>query len=109
MKNIEQIGKKTSMDTLAPKMPSIFFTTNARNGKHLGYCNIQCLNGTLYKKFVRKSTKLLGKYVEFTAQLRSLDGANAPSEAELTKLGFSYVNTALANTIEAVENISTKE
>jgi predicted nucleic acid-binding Zn-ribbon protein len=47
--------------------------------------------------------------VEFTPHPRSLDGANAPTAAELTRLGFSDVNTALANTIEALENIPAKE
>ena len=52
--------------------------------------------------------KLLGKYVEFTPHPRSLDGANAPSDSELTRLGFSDVNTALASTIETLENIPAK-
>ena len=108
MKNIEQIEKNIER-YFSPKNAINFFTTDARNGKHLESCNIQCLNATLYKKFIRKSVKLLGKYVEFTAHLKSLDGTNVPSEAELTRLGFSNVNTALANTIETLENISTKE
>jgi paraquat-inducible protein B len=52
--------------------------------------------------------KLLGKYVEFTPHPRSLDGANVPSELELTRLGFSDVNNALASTIETLENIPAK-
>lgn len=39
---------------------------------------------------------------------KSLDGINAPSQIELTTLRFSYVNTTLANTIEALENASSK-
>ena len=61
------------------------------------------------RQFVKKSAKLLGKHVEFTPHPRSLDGANAPSAVELTRLGFSDVNTALANTIEALTNIPLKE
>jgi paraquat-inducible protein B len=63
----------------------------------------------VYKTFSKKTTKLLGKHVEFTPHPRSLDGANAPNAAELTRLGFSDVNTALENTIEALENIPAKE
>ena len=81
---------------------NIFF--KIENGKHIGSCNVQCLNAAVYKKFVKKNTKLLGKYIEFTPHPKSLDGINAPSPMELTKLGFSDVNTALANTVEALEN-----
>ena len=42
--------------------------------------------------------------MEFTPHPKSLDGINAPSPEELTKLGFSDVNTALASTVEALEN-----
>ena len=56
----------------------------------------------------KKKVKLLGKYVEFTPHPRSLDGANPPSASELTRLGFSDVNTALASTIETLENIPAK-
>jgi hypothetical protein len=62
----------------------------------------------VYKKFGKKTVKLLGKYVEFTPHPRSLDGANAPSELELTMLGFSDVNNALASTIETLENMPAK-
>ena len=81
---------------------NVFF--KIENGKHVGSCNVQCLNVAVYKKFVKKNAKLLGKYVEFTPHPKSLDGINAPSPIELTRLGFSDVNTALANTVEALEN-----
>ena len=70
----------------------------------MGGCNIQCLNAVVYKKFVKKNAKLLDKYVEFTPNPKSLDGINAPSQTELTKLGFLDINTALASTVEALEN-----
>ncbi|HYP43196.1 MAG TPA: hypothetical protein VEQ18_04175 [Candidatus Nitrosocosmicus sp.] len=47
---------------------------------------------------------MLGKYVEFTPHPKSLDGINAPTQEELASLGFLDVNTALANTVEAMEN-----
>ena len=87
-------------------MLNIFF--KIENGKHIGSCNVQCLNAAVYKKFVKKITKLLGKYIEFTPHPKSLDGINAPSQEELTRLGFSDVNTALANTVEALENALSK-
>ena len=85
---------------------NVFF--KIENGKHVGSCNVQCLNAAVYKKFVKKNTKLLGKYIEFTPHPKSLDGINAPSQEELTRLGFSDVNTALANTVEALENAPSK-
>ena len=87
-------------------MLNIFF--KIENGKHVRSCNVKCLNATVYKKFVKKNTKLLGKYVEFTPHPKSLDGINAPSQEKLTRLGFSDVNTSLANTVESLENAPTK-
>ena len=37
-----------------------------------------------------------------------MDGTNAPSNEELVRLGFQDVNTALANTVEAIENATSK-
>ena len=93
-------GIKTHMGE--KNVMGIFFRQEGR--KHVGTCNIQCLNVVVYKKFSKKNGKILGKYVEFTPHPKSLDGANAPSLEELIRLGFSDVNTALANTIEALEN-----
>ena len=109
VKTIEQIEVSIEAHFGPNNAVSFFFKQDAKNGKHLGSCNIQCLNATVYKKFVKKSAKLLGKHVEFTAHPRSLDGANVPNAAELIRLGFTDVNTALANTIEALENIPAKE
>ena len=77
-------------------------------GKHVGSCNVQCLNAAIYKKFSKKNGKILGKYVEFSPHPKSLDGTNAPTNEELVRLGFRDVNTALANTIEAIENATSK-
>jgi hypothetical protein len=63
----------------------------------------------VYKQYVKKSAKILGKHVEFTPHPRSLDGANAPSAMELTRQGFSDVNIALTNTIKALTNIPLQE
>ena len=69
---------------LQPKIPvKFYFQTDVKNNKHLRSSNIQCLNATVSRKFVKKSAKLLGKYVELIAHLRSLDEANAPSKPNL--------------------------
>ena len=84
----------------------IFF--RLEKGKHVGTCNVQCLNAAVYKKYVKQNHLIFGKYVEFSPHPKSLDGIDAPSPIELTRLGFSDVNTALANTIQAMENAPSK-
>ena len=84
----------------------IFF--RLEKGKHVGSCNVQCLNAAVYKKYVKQNILILGKYVEFSPHPKSLDGIDAPSAIELARLGFTDVNTALANTIQALENAPNK-
>ena len=60
------------------------------------------------QKFSKKNGKILDKYVEFSPHPKSLDGTNAPSNEKLVRLGFQDVNTALANTVEAIENATSK-
>ena len=74
----------------------------------MGSCNVQCLNAAVYKNIVKKNAKLLGKYIEFTPHPKSLDVINAPLLVELSRLGFSDVNTTQANTVEALENAPSK-
>ena len=107
-KNVENIEESIKEHMGAKNAVNLFFKRDEKNGKHLGSCNIQCLNVMVYKKFGKKTVKVLGKYVEFTPHPRSLDGANAPSELDLARLGFSDVNNALASTIETLENIQAK-
>ena len=68
-------------------MVGVFFCLE--NNKHVGSCNIQCLNATVYKKYVKQNAKILGKYVEFCPHPKSLDGVNAPKTEELVRLGFN--------------------
>ena len=70
--------------------------------------NVQCLNAAVYKKFSKKDGKILSKYVEFCPHPESLNGINAPTNKKLVRLGFFDVNTFLANTIEAMENATSK-
>ena len=85
---------------------SIFF--RLEGGKHVGSCNVQCLNVAVHKKFSKKNEKILGKYVEFSSHPKSLDGTNAPTNEELVRLGFQDVNTTLANIVEAIKNATSK-
>lgn len=106
VKSTEEIEYEIKKHMGEKNVINIFF--KMENGKHVGSCNVQCLNAAVYKKFVKKNTKILEKYVEFTPHPKSLDGINAPSQLELARLGFSDVNTALANTVEALENAPSK-
>ena len=56
------------------------------------------------KKFVKKNHKICNKYVEFAPHPKSLNGISKSSGEELTRLGFNNMNTALANTVEVMEN-----
>lgn len=62
------------------------------------------LNPIVYKQFLDKTIPILGSYVEFTPHPKSLEGIVPPTEEQLKQFGFQDNNTALANTIEALEN-----
>jgi hypothetical protein len=74
---------------------------------HAGIANIELLNASIYKKFVKKTHKFQGKYVKLNPHPRSLDGFAAPSKVALKDLGFHDVNTALACIVEVLENVTT--
>ena len=42
-----------------------------KEGKHVGTCNIQCLNAIIYKKFSKKNEKIMNKYVEFSSHQKN--------------------------------------
>jgi hypothetical protein len=75
--------------------------------KHSGRANVECLNPIVYKQFLDKTIPILGSYVEFTPHPKSLEGSSPPTEENLKKYGFCDNNTALVNTIEALENRTT--
>ena len=55
---------------------SIFFRLEKR--KHVGSCNIQCLNASVYKKYVKQNHLLNGKYVEFSPTPKAWMGLTHP-------------------------------
>jgi hypothetical protein len=75
--------------------------------KHSGKANVECLNPIVYKQFLEKTILILGSYVEFTPHPKSLEGTAPPTEDKLKLYGFQDNNTALVNTIEALENRTT--
>jgi hypothetical protein len=72
--------------------------------KYSRKANVECLNPIVYRQFIDKTIPILGSYVEFTPHPKSLEGSAPPTEEQLKKFGFCDNNTALANTIEALEN-----
>ena len=72
--------------------------------KHSGRENVECLNPIVYKQFLDKTIPILGSYVEFTPHSKSLEGTSPPTKENLKKYGFCDNDTALVNTIEALEN-----
>ena len=106
IKNVEELENGINEHMGKKNVISIIFRLEGRN--HVRSCNAQCLNAAVYKKFSKKNGKILSKYVEFSPHPKSLDGTNAPSNEELVRLGFQDVNTALANTVESIENATSK-
>ena len=69
--------------------------------RHNGSANVQCLNPRVYRRFVGKVIKIGGHYVDFAPHRRSLDGVEAPSKEKIEEFGFSDVNKAIVNSVEA--------
>ena len=91
-------------EILGNKNVANFYFPKRRDNAHSGTVNVECQFPTTYKQHVKRTIKLHNKYVKFTPHPCSMDGANAPSEETLKKFGFLDVNTALANTIQAIQN-----
>ena len=85
---------------------SVYFP-RAEGSLHTGVANVELLNASIYKKFINKTHKLQSKYIRFNPHPRSLDRIVAPSKELLRKWGFKDLNTALASTVEALENATT--
>jgi hypothetical protein len=71
---------------------------------HIGIRNLEVINPTVYKQFVRKNLKVLYMYAKCTLHPHSLDGTSCPTEQTLKELGFIDVNTAIVNAMTAISN-----
>lgn len=56
-KNIEEIEESIKKHMEAKNAVNFIFKRDEKNGKHLGLCNIQCLNAIVYKKIQKKYGK----------------------------------------------------
>ena len=91
---------------LGPKNVASIFFPRQKGTTHSGIANIECLNSAVYKQNLRKSVRLQGKWVEFQPHPNSLDGSAKPDNETLRKYGFMDVNNAIANTVEALQNVA---
>ena len=85
------------------------FFPKQRENLHSGSVNIECLNPTVYHQFVNKTLKIHNSHVTFTPHPKSLVGALPPTEEQRKEFGFCDINSALVNTMEAIQNAPNKQ
>ena len=92
---IEIMGARNVASNFFPKQ---------RENLHSGSVNIECLNATVYHQFVNKTHKIHNSHVAFTPHPKSLEGSLPPTEDQQKQFGFCDINSALVNTLEAIQN-----
>ena len=80
---------------------------NVKKDQHIGVYNLEVLNPTIYKQYVKTTPKILNKYVTFRPHPRNLDGTNAPHEDVLKEFGFLDVNNVIARAMTTIANQAT--
>ena len=58
----------------------------------------------MYKQFLNRTREIYGKYVTFAPHPRSLERSAPPIKEEQEQFEFNDINSALAGTIEAIQN-----
>lgn len=91
-------------EIMGSKNVSSSFFPKQREHLHNGSINIECLNPTSTTNLSTKHTKIHNSYVTFTPHPKSLEGTLPPSEEQKKQFGFCDINSALVNTIEAIQN-----
>ena len=91
-------------ECMGVKNVASYYFPKQRGALHGGSVNIECLNATFYHQFVNQTHKIHSTHITFTPHPRSLEGSLKPSKEEKERHGFCDINTALANTIEAIQN-----
>ena len=92
----------------AKNVASSFFPKQREN-LHSGSVNIECLNPTVYHQYVNKTHKIHNSHVTFTPHPKSLEGTLPPTEEQQKQYGFCNINSALVNTLEAIQNASSSQ
>jgi len=70
--------------------------------RHSGWCHIQCLNAAVYTEWLRKSSYILGRRVDFFPHKGSMDGT-APNPTAI-RLAHAPVREVLAQKAQAMHN-----
>ena len=91
-------------EIMGSKNVSSSFFPKQREHLHNGSVNIECLNPTVYHQFVNKTHKIHNSHVTFTPHPKSLEGTLPPTEEQQKQFGFCDINSALVNTLEAIQN-----
>lgn len=102
VKNVEAT-EEAIRSHIGTELVNALYFPRAQGSTHSGVANIECANAIVYKTHLRKSARILGKYVTLHPHPKSLDGSLKPNDKTLKKLGFMDVNAALANTVETVQ------
>ena len=89
---------------MGPKNIYSSFFPKQRGTLHNGSVNIECLIPIVYRQFVHKTHKIHNSHVAFTPHPKSLEGTLPPSEKQQKMFRFCDINTALVNTLEAIQN-----
>ena len=91
-------------ETMGARNIASSFFPKQRENLHNGSVNIECLNPTVYHQFVNKTHRIHNSHVTFTPHPKSLEGTFPPSEEQQKQFGFCNINSALVNTLEAIQN-----
>ena len=83
---------------------NVVYFPRARKTIHSSVANIECLSPAVYMQVVKKMEKILDKYVTLQPHPKSMTGLLKPDKETLKHYGFLDVNTALANTVEVLQN-----
>ena len=76
--------------------------SNQEDGRQSGWCHIQCLNAAVYTEWLRRSTYILGRRVDFIPHKGSSDGI-APNPMAIP-LAHAPVREVLAQKAQAMSN-----
>ena len=76
--------------------------SNQEDDRQAGWCHIQCLNAAVYTEWIRKSTYILGRRVDFIPHKGSIDGTE-PNQMAI-RLAHAPVREVIAQKAQAMNN-----
>ena len=76
--------------------------SNQEDNRQAGWCHIQCFNAAVYTEWLRKSTYILGRRVDFIPHKGSIDGTE-PNQTAI-RLAHAPVREVIAQKAQAMSN-----